>query len=62
MKFEWERVDKDTCRAKVFGGWLVKCYETSHQYDHRQETFIEWGCTSSVTFIPDVNHEWEIDK
>lgn len=64
MKFEWEMIKDSnektmgefTKRAKVFGGWLVKCvswvYETG-QSDYQQHS-------ESLVFIPDAEHKWEI--
>lgn len=55
MKFEWECVwekneyfdYEEIARAKIFGGWLV-----TYRVDSK--------CT--MVFVPDPNHEWEIDK
>jgi hypothetical protein len=52
-KLSWEVIcynqDKsyNTSRAEVFGGWLVKVYGEDE---------------SSLTFVPDPNHEWSLEK
>ena len=61
MKFEWERLvynsysrgGNSTIRAKVFGGWILRqlCWNKDDQVQ-----------SESMAFIPDKNHEWEIDK
>lgn len=47
LKFEWEYLDWNTCRAKVYGGWLVSLK-------------VDMGIT--ITFVPDEHHRWEIDN
>lgn len=57
MKFEWKpMIDceyESTSYAKVFGGWVVHhiCWDNAA---HIQ--------SESMVFIPDKNHEWEIEK
>lgn len=51
IKFEWETVDTDTFRAKVLGGWVMRF---DNEIGHNT-----WS--SSTLFIPDINHDWEID-
>jgi hypothetical protein len=53
MKFEWEKLDEGTVRAKVFGGWVLYVYDISRSSG--EET------VSSLAFIPDLKHEWIID-
>ncbi len=57
MIFEWEQishVNGDSCteRAKVLGGWLVKVIQFGLVNDSAM----------SVTFIPDKDHKWKVDK
>jgi hypothetical protein len=47
IKFEWETIGMFVDRAKVYGGWLVRTYGGAN----------EW-----VLFIPDPEHEWEVEK
>ena len=53
MEWKWERLDDNTSRVKVIGGWLV--------HRHRRE---DWGksvaMSESMLFIPDRDHEWII--
>jgi len=62
MKFEWEIIfstqfstgeGQKTYRAKTTGGWIVRHYQWDIQF--RQ---IE----NSMVFVPDPEHNWEIDK
>lgn len=56
IKFEWEEIFSSpdgrnfTYRAKVFGGWIISSY-----------TYATTPAESMV-FIPDPNHEWEIEN
>lgn len=54
IKFEWEQVDHNAYRAKVIGGWLLENLYCAEPY---LAPF-----SASMAFIPDQNHEWEIDK
>jgi len=65
MRFEWEVICNDellgdgivTARAKVHGGWLVM-----NEYSRvNEEEYFDIRGTSSLVFIPDVHHCWEID-
>ena len=52
MKFEWEKVTSNTRRARVFGGWVLKNFTWDADWESQSE---------SMVFIPDENHEWEIE-
>ncbi len=57
---EWEPIDENQQRAKVFGGWLVKSYEdvfVSLHEDMRPNSGYAWQ--TSICFVPDPNWEWE---
>lgn len=60
IKYEWEMMDEShknfTDRAKVFGGWIVRSftYEIAGGEDAK-------GTSESMVFVPDPNHEWEIE-
>lgn len=61
IKFEWETIAYNplqgiTYRAKVLGGWLVRTAICINQYGGSS---VE---ESNLIFIPDPNHEWEIEK
>jgi len=51
-------------RAKVFGGWLVRYTEnvmTRMNTGYSQPESIqgyEWR--TAITFLPDINHEWQV--
>ncbi len=55
MTFEWEIIsglsDETTQRAKVHGGWIVYVL-----YHYSLE-----NSTSSMVFIPDLHHAWEVE-
>jgi len=56
MKFQWEEISQSsdrlslTLRAKVYGGWLIKCREI---WDGNGECL-------SLVFMPDPEHKWSI--
>jgi len=64
---KWESIDNFHERAKVFGGWLVKAYTHIEHATYIGEQGY-WARDQSqemqitMTFVPDVNHEWEIEK
>jgi len=60
IPFEWENLIykesgsqslSSTDRAKVYGGWIVNTRLFNGKNGHE-----------SMVFIPDVNHEWVIEK
>lgn len=62
IEFRWEQIeyfgDDDlsgmlTSRAKVFGGWILRTVSWNRKDKCQSE---------SITFIPDVNHQWVILK
>lgn len=54
MKFEWEKLDNDTRRVKVIGGWIV---QTKIFEEGSRGVMI----SESSVFIPDAEHKWEIE-
>jgi hypothetical protein len=56
MKFEWEHIFSDhihcTSRAKIIGGYILM-----HSIHHPQG-----GISSSMVFISDPKHEWEVSE
>lgn len=46
MKFEWEVLSPSTCRAKVYGGWLIR-----HSGIYGE----------SMVFVPDLHHSWILE-
>jgi hypothetical protein len=52
-------------RTKIFGGWLVTTidevrspFDTGYTQPEYKEGY-EWR--TSITFVPDLNHEWKLD-
>ncbi len=65
MRFEWEVIShhhspriggSNTHRAKVIGGWVV----SNDLYTDAANIGNERNLTSSMVFIPDPEHNWEI--
>ena len=50
MKFKWEEIANRTFRAKVIGGWIIS-----------NEMYRDSNITSSMVFVPDSLHKWEIE-
>ena len=60
MKFEWEKIDDYTQRARVLGGWLVKTFEdVAHKTDDGMNDGWDWRV--AMAFVPDPNYDWKID-
>lgn len=75
---KWEEIKHDhgfyLKRAMVFGGWLVASindvavtqttqttiFISSHESIHTGAIGSEWR--TSITFVPDPNHEWVINQ
>lgn len=58
MKFVWEKIGENyTSRAKVIGGWII-CHNP-----RRKEDIFDDGenIGTGLVFIPDLNHEWQIE-
>jgi len=57
--FKWLYVARDTWRAKVIGGWIVKCV------DSRNLNYIDFeqiNISSSMVFVSDPIHSWKFTK
>jgi hypothetical protein len=57
IEWKWEVLDEHTSRCKVIGGWIVVCLVQGK--DHTGKTK---QISSSMTFIPDRDHEWTISE
>jgi hypothetical protein len=64
---QWESIDDEVWRAKIFGGWLVKYIEPvitqqpevwGNISSFRNEMHHEFR--TSICFVPDPKHEWLI--
>jgi hypothetical protein len=61
MKFEWIGMDDSTSRAQVIGGWIVRfCDDVAHNTGMGIENGWDWR--SSMVFVPDPSHQWDIDR
>lgn len=52
IEWSWEKLDENTYRAKVIGGWMVMHVTVDRK---KMASFSE-----SLAFIPDRDHEWTI--
>jgi hypothetical protein len=55
IEWQWEKLDNNTLRAKVIGGWLVNYMVT---IDNEKGKDI--GISQSMQFVADRDHEWVI--
>lgn len=53
---KWERIGDFEYRAKVFGGWLVQCIDVHERTEYEPESR-----SIAIAFVPDPNHEWNIE-
>ena len=58
-KFKWVNIARDTWRAQVVGGWVVKCVDIKNI--HYPNT-VQISISSSMQFISDPEHSWEVVK
>ena len=58
---QWNHTNMDSV-AKVHGGWIVKSLDDVWSVDSNNRPVCTGGYTSSMVFIPDPNHEWEIES
>lgn len=52
VSWKWEKVDENTVRTKVIGGWLVHTMAT---LNGKNPTI-----SASMVFVPDRDHEWTL--
>jgi hypothetical protein len=57
----WEDIDYNHKRAKVFGGWLVKTFEEVTHNLPEQGLVGGWDWRVAMSFVPDTNHEWQLE-
>lgn len=48
-------------RSKVPNGWLVKEVQDTGSYDQNARLVDGYYWTSSITFVPDPEHSWEVE-
>ncbi len=56
----WEKVDEQTCRAKIHKGWLVKHYDQVFTMDRGHTECISQANNFAICFVPDPMHVWTI--
>ncbi len=67
MKFEWELLKRsedkisETWRAKVIGGWIIKEFDCIY-VDNLSRGSRDYSLSNSIIFIPDKNHEWDLNE
>jgi hypothetical protein len=55
VRLEWETIDDNLQRAKVYGGWLVKTHEPVYHING-EISGDGWDWRVSMCFVPDPNH------
>lgn len=66
----WEDIQHDNVfvlrRTKIFGGWLVSAISDVMTPQNTMEGFINnsfgYQWRTSITFVPDPNHEWKLEQ
>lgn len=61
IEWEWEKLDTNTFRAKVIGGWIIRCiggFLRNEVVSVKEAKNL--SMSESMTFIPDRDHEWHI--
>ena len=56
----WEQIDKDTWRARVHKGWLVKHYEVYELYKDNNDIPFHKTIDFAICFVPDPMHSWAL--
>lgn len=57
---DWQRVNKDTDRLFVKGGWLVRVYSMKILKVFNSGDCEIRGEIAAVCFLPDPEHEWGV--
>jgi hypothetical protein len=60
MNTKWEEITKTTSRMPVFGGWII--LHSKSQCSSSPMGGVASALSESMVFVPDHNHEWEIEK
>lgn len=58
VQLKWESIDDYHHRAKVFGGWLFKAYESVTQFQENGPPLEHIDWRMSVCFMADPEHKW----
>lgn len=58
--FKWENIARDTWRAKIFDGWILKCVDQREIY--YDGGFNQIQISTTMEFVPDQDHSWKIVK
>jgi hypothetical protein len=62
---KWEQIKTNdqtaitTERAKILGGWLIRCYNAEHAEAWGHEHGL--GIGMCMSYVPDLNHTWELE-
>jgi len=59
-KLTWERIEMETERAEICGGWLVRTFSEATHFlaDGRVQSGYDWHV--ALTFVPDPSHKWAL--
>jgi len=61
-KFRWVNIGRDTWRAMIAGGWIVKCVDVKNLTYFNNITLDQIKISSSMVFVSDVTHSWKLEK
>ncbi len=57
IEWQWEKLDANTSRVRVIGGWIVHHDKHALAKKGNSENIL---CSESMVFIADRDHEWFI--
>jgi hypothetical protein len=62
---EWEAIDDNIVRARIFGGWLVRIVNdvyTLRGNDQWDSASTGYEFRESITFVPDIQGYWILEE
>lgn len=58
--WQWEKIDDNTARVKVLGGWVVlHIQQTYFNGEAKKQTNVNVNNSESMIFIPDQDWQWQ---
>lgn len=58
--FDWKKVNEDTDRMWVPGGWVVRVFTLKVKRNGYQDIHVRSDEPPSLVFVPDPERSWEI--
>lgn len=62
LDWNWEKLDNNTYRAQVFGGWIVRCvggFGKAEVVSVKEAKNLQ--LSESMVFVSDRDHQWTIN-